>query len=181
MEEYSGFSLIRPAEDLMEAYLDFCRETWGHVHDDYILNDPAQYEEWRHTLLRKYRDSERGIGLPEGFVPSVTYWIMKTGGVIGVVNIRPELNDRLRDYGGHIGIAIRPSCRGKGYLRMIRPLLLEKTRDLGIREILLTGEVSNISGIRSASSFPNAVIEYGEGNVNGKLCKVCRIRIPVGE
>ena len=55
MNEKPEFSLVRPCAELIEQYLDLCRESWGHVHDNYILSDPAQYDLWRHSLLEKYR------------------------------------------------------------------------------------------------------------------------------
>ena len=57
----TDLALMVPTGEWMELYLDFCRETWGHVHDSYILHDPAGFEKWRHTLLTDYRNAELGI------------------------------------------------------------------------------------------------------------------------
>ena len=50
--------LVAPADELMDAYLDFCRASWGKVHDSCILDDPARYDEWRHTRIRDYLRAE---------------------------------------------------------------------------------------------------------------------------
>lgn len=174
MNEKPEFSLIRPCGELMEQYLDFCRESWGHVHDNYILSDPAQYGQWRHTLLEKYRKEEQGIGLPTGIVPSITFWIMRADRMIGIANFRPKLNEQLENYGGHLGIAIRPSCRGRGYGRLLCPFLAAQARELGIRQMLLTSEADNPAGIRWCKCFPAALHEYRDGCVNGKWCRTHR-------
>lgn len=174
MNETPEFSLVRPSAERMEMYLDLCRESWGHVHDNYILSDPAQYDMWRHTLLEKYRCEEQGIGLPSGIVPSFTFWIMRYDRLIGIVNIRPKLNDQRENYGGHLGIAIRPSERGRGYGKALCPLLAEKAREFGIRELLLTSEADNAAGIKLSRCFPASRHEYRDACVNGKWCRTSR-------
>ena len=84
------------------------------MHDSYILSDPDQYDQWKHTLLQKYRNEEQGIHLPPGIMPSVTWWIPKESRMIGITNLRPALNRQLKNYRGQIGLVIRPSERGKG-------------------------------------------------------------------
>ncbi|MBO4646919.1 MAG: GNAT family N-acetyltransferase [Lentisphaeria bacterium] len=165
---------VRPCAELLDAYLDFCRETWGHVHDPYILHDPALYAQWRETIFEDYRRQEAGIGLAPGIVPSVTYWIRSGDRIIGAANIRPELNDALRDYGGHLGLVIRPGERGKGYGWGILPQLAELARGLGVRELLLTCEGSNRASLRHLESIPGARQESADGVVNGRRCRIHR-------
>lgn len=165
---------MRPCAELLDAYFDFCRETWGHVHDSYILHDPARYGQWRETIFEDYRRQEAGIGLKPGIVPSVTYWIRNGDRIIGVANLRPKLNDALRDYGGHLGLVIRPGERGKGYGRAIHPQLMTLARGLGIRELLLTCEASNLAGLRILESLPGGRNESAEGMVNGRRCRIHR-------
>ena len=169
--------LVVPAENLMEDYLDFCRAAWGKVHDSYILDDPDRYDEWRHTRIRDYRRAEQGIGLPPDIVPSVTFWIFLSRRMIGICNFRPVLNERLERYGGHLGLVIRPECRGRGYARSLIPLLLDKARQLGIRELLLTSEAANTPSVRLSEAFPGSQSEYGMEILHGKLCKIHRTRV----
>ena len=176
----SGPSILAvPAQELMDDYLDFCRAAWGHVHDSYILDDPARYDEWRYTRIRDYRRAEQGIGLPPGIVPSVTFWIFRNRRMTGIANFRPVLNERLRQYGGHLGLAIRPECRGRGYGRSLMPLLLEKARQLGIRDLLLTCEAANTASVRLAESLPGSRSEYGREILNGRLCRIHRTRLKI--
>ena len=162
------FTLVLPDRDHLADYLDFCRETLGQVHYSYILHGTYAFDSWKDTLLRDYRNAERGIALPPGFVRSVTYWFFRDGRMIGIANHRPELNDLLHEYGGHLGIAIRPGERGKGYGKRLTLLMAQKARELGIGELLLTGQTGNAASSRLAESLPGSRHEYAEGTVDRK-------------
>lgn len=149
----------------------------GHVHDSYILHDPADFEKWRETIFRQYRDAAEGIGLPPGFVPSVTWWIRSGGRIAAVANLRPKLSERLRDYGGHLGIALRPSDRGKGWSKPLVLLMTGKAREFGIGELLLTCEADNPASVRLCESLPYARHETDETTVGGRFCRIHRIWI----
>ena len=173
--------LVVPAENLMKDYLDFCRASWGKVHDSYILDNPDRYDEWRHTRIRDYLRAEQGIGLPPGIVPSVTFWIFQSGCMIGICNFRPVLNERLERYGGHLGFVLRPECRGRGYGRSLIPLLLERARQLGIRELLLTCEAANTASVRWSEAFPGSQSEYGVEFFDGRPCRIHRTWVKLRE
>ena len=168
--------LRRPAPEFLNAYLDFCRETWGHVHDSYILHDPARFDEWRHTIFDDYRKAESGIDLPPGIVPSTTRWLMAGETCVGVVNIRPQLNEALAVYGGHIGLCLRPSARGQGLARALIPELAAEARKLGIKELLLTTTADNLASRRLNERIPGVRIERDTVMLNGKLTKIFRYR-----
>jgi len=154
--------------------LDFCRETWGHVHDDYILHAPEKYGEWREHIFDNYRDAESGIGLPPGIVPSVTYWLTAGDRCIGAANIRKRLNETLRVYGGHIGLCLRPSERGKGYASGIMEKLTDAAKKLGIRELLITCFADNTPSRRINESLPGCRFEQEEIVYRGRPREICR-------
>lgn len=55
---------------------------------------------------------ERGEGIPPGFVPHSTCWLVDDRDeVVGVANLRHRLTERLRVEGGHIGYGVRPSAQ----------------------------------------------------------------------
>ena len=64
------------------------------------------------AFLGKLSACARGEGIPEGFVPHSTYWLVRDGSeVIGVSNLRHRLTKALRFEGGHIGYGVRPTAR----------------------------------------------------------------------
>lgn len=101
------------------------------------------------TNINKYiqraRDHEKGKNLPADWVPSTTYWLIDNDKFIGHVNIRHKLNENLKKIGGHIGYAIRPSSRKKGYGTKILELALQKAKHLGLQKIFITCDESNIA------------------------------------
>ena len=69
--------------------------------------------------------------------------------VVGVSNLRLELNDNLRKDGGHIGYGIRPSARRRGLATLILKETLRKARERGITRALVTAEKGNIGSIKT--------------------------------
>ena len=63
----------------------------------------------------------------DGLVPDSVFFLLDIdrNRLLGAVNIRHYLNERLLKDGGHIGDGIRPSERGKGYgTEMVRLALI---------------------------------------------------------
>ena len=114
------------------------------------------------TFLQECRDSEAGKNLPADRVPQTTYWLVNAANqVVGIVRVRHRLNERLLQYGGHIGYYIRPSERGQGYGRLALQLALEQSRRIGIVRALLTVNPANTFSKRVVLS--NGGVEDGQG------------------
>lgn len=99
-------------------------------------------------LINNLESCSKGIDIPRGFVPHSTFWLVdRDRNVLGVVNLRHALTDRLRREGGHIGYGIRPSARRRGYGSLILKLSLDKARELGLDRVLITCSAENIGSI----------------------------------
>lgn len=98
--------------------------------------------------VRRTKDHAKGIGLPQGWVPASTYWLVSCERIVGTSNLRHKLNDFLENCGGHIGYSVRPSQRGKGYATKILALTLEKAKELRIKRILITCDDDNIASAK---------------------------------
>ena len=108
------------------------------------LRDPDVFAAWVAMLL----DNERGDNVPEGMVASTTRWVAVDGRLVGFLSVRHELNDFLRELGGHIGYAIRPAERGQGYATAATTLALAECRRLGIDRVLVTCDETNLASAR---------------------------------
>ena len=64
--------------------------------------------------------------------------------ILGMVNIRHYLNERLLRTSGHIGYTIRPSERNKGYGKLQLKLALEFIKSIGVNDVLITCDESNV-------------------------------------
>lgn len=101
------------------------------------------------AFVGKLENDGKGIGLPEGWVPQNTYWLVRDGThILGEVRLRHRLVPHLLEEGGHVGYMIRPSERRKGYGTLILSLVLEKARKMGIDRVLVTCDDDNIGSSR---------------------------------
>lgn len=103
-------------------------------------------ERWT-MYLRRLDNWRQGIDLPPRWVPS-TFLAADAGGVVvGRASIRHELNDFLENFGGHIGYAVRPAYRRRGFATEILRRALILARSEGVDEILLTCDEENLASI----------------------------------
>ncbi|WP_455716401.1 GNAT family N-acetyltransferase [Anaerosporobacter sp.] len=94
-----------------------------------------EYKEW---LIRENNFSQYDE-IKDGWkVPSSTYWIYVNGKPVGMGKIRHFLTEQLYREGGHIGYAIRPSERNKGYGKRLLKELINEASKIGIDKVLLT-------------------------------------------
>lgn len=140
--------LIPPTEALEAEYLEML-EDWKSTGEElipFVLEmDPTDFP----GMVAKLHGYSQGKGIPETFVPHATYWLVdETNQILGVINIRLRLNDKLLQRGGHIGYGIHPGERQKGYATRMLQLALEKARTLGIEKALLTCDKQNIASAK---------------------------------
>ena len=100
------------------------------------------------AFVRQKRGQAAGKYLPAGYVPVSSFWLVAGRRVVGLVSIRHRLNRSLQVFGGHIGYAIAPFARRRGYGTAALRLALPHARALGIRRVLLTCSPRNIGSRR---------------------------------
>ncbi|BBH19132.1 acetyltransferase [Paenibacillus baekrokdamisoli] len=160
--------VVQPSIDYREVYLSFY-EDWKSSGEDMvpwvIEKEPTNFQSMIDFLYEQ--DSEEK--LKNDWVPHSTYWLMdESKQVVGAVNIRHRLNEKLFNSGGHIGYGIRPSERRKGYATFLLSAALEKTRNLGINRVLVVCDKGNIGSertiIKNGGQFESEFVEE-DGNV----------------
>jgi predicted acetyltransferase len=126
---------------------------------DYVPGEP-----WSLYLLRREANS-RGEQLPLGWVPSTFLAATVEGSLVGRISIRHELNEWLATYGGHIGYAVIPALRRRGYGTEILRQGLVIARALGIDELLVTCDAGNSAsaGVIEACGGVFESIAEGDG------------------
>jgi predicted acetyltransferase len=101
---------------------------------------------WR-DYVSEQADRKHGIGIPEDRVPASFLIADVDEALVGRISIRHELNAFLAEVGGHIGYAVRPAHRHRGYATEILRQGLVIARAEGIEDVLITCEQDNVGSI----------------------------------
>jgi tagatose 1,6-diphosphate aldolase len=90
-----------------------------------------------------------------GFVPDYLFEMVNTStnAVMGTINLRVGLNDRLREFGGHIGYEVAEQFRGKRYAARSCRLLIPLMRQLAINPVVITCDPENIPSVKTIESL----------------------------
>lgn len=108
------------------------------------------YDEYRAWLARA-EEVARMTDIVDGWmVPQSTYFLLADGRPVAVGKLRHFLTDKLREAGGHIGYAVRPGERGKGYGTILLRELIRVCGEKGIDRALITVLNDNVASIRVA-------------------------------
>lgn len=134
--------LVKPSPAYKQAYFDFVKE-WEDKGEKIVpyaarLREMT-YEEWLvQTALLE-------TTAKDGLVPASLFFMIDdaTGKILGAIDIRYELNEKLLHSGGHIGYGIRPSCRGQGLAAKMFALAAPVLHSLGLTRVLLVCDKDN--------------------------------------
>ncbi|OAV59200.1 GNAT family N-acetyltransferase [Enteractinococcus helveticum] len=99
-------------------------------------------------ILQTIEHEARGVNLPAGRVPADFFLVEVEGEMVGRVSIRHRLNEYLFNFGGHIGYAVAPEYRGRGYAQLILRRALDHLSTLGVDQALITCQNENLLSAR---------------------------------
>ena len=134
----------KEVEEYLQEFIDYGE---NEIAGDGGLDRIKEFDKW----LEKIQNDLSINTIEEGRIPSTLYLTVRKSDkkIVGNLQIRHYLNDDLLKHGGHIGDSIRPSERGKGYATEQIRLALEKCIELGINNVLITCDKSNIASAKS--------------------------------
>jgi len=124
--------LISPTVEYQDSYISYIKELGNEERNPFPLD--FEYEDFV-GLLKKLDGYASGTGVPENMVPSSTFWLIQNNEIVGVTNLRHYLNTEIEFCGGHIGLGIRPSFRGKGVGNFLMAESIKKLNSIGVNTI----------------------------------------------
>lgn len=153
---------VRPTKEYELQAIDYINEFYkykseingtGSLHK--FLDD---YDRW---LLKLEEDRSR---IPtEDKVPAETFFLVREidNKIVGMINIRLVLNEKLKKFGGHIGYSIRPTERQKGYNKVNLYLGLLFCQKHGIKEVFMDCDKENPASAKTMISLGGKLVrEY---------------------
>ncbi len=168
--------LVRPSLEHKMAAIDYINEHYKYNSEIHGSGGLQRYLEDYEGWLCKLDNDLNNPGL--GRVRALTYYLIRESDsrIVGMINIRLELNDELRRSGGHIGYGIRPSERRKGYNKINLYLALKVCYEYGLDEVLLDCDKSNLGSSKSMQALGGKLVdEYLDDE--GILCQRYAIRV----
>ena len=139
---FPGLLYKEKAVQFINEFYEYDSEINGSGGLDRYLKE-STYEEW----LKKALADIDIANIPQSRVPALTYFYIREEDekIVGMINIRLALNEFLKREGGHIGYCIRPTERQKHYATDMLNDALKVCDTLGIKEVILTCDKSNIA------------------------------------
>jgi predicted acetyltransferase len=124
-----------------------------------LASDPAKF-------LTSLVEQGGVITLPDGStrakLPFIRLW-MWDGAFCGTISLRwqPGSDSLPSHVLGHVGYAVVPWKRGQGYASLAMGVILDKAREIGLRQVQITTDPDNIASRR--------VIEKNGGRLTGEV------------
>jgi len=156
-KEYEVISYLYDLQDELE--LVFPTPEYKTQVEEYLQEffDNGEYEIAGDGGLDRIKDFDKWLKKvkddlsEDNRIPATVYLTVRKSDnkIVGNLQIRHKLNEKLLSYGGHIGDSIRPSERRKGYATEQIRLALKKCRELGIDNVLMDCNKTNIGSAKS--------------------------------
>lgn len=103
---------------------------------------------------------------PPHWVPATQFVCLRGEKIVGMIQVRRELNDYLRNYAGHIGYSVRPDERQQGIAPWMLHNVLTYCREIGLKRVMVACEPWNVGSrktiLRNGGVYEKTVHEDGE-------------------
>ncbi len=136
----------------------------GYGEFGFFMNPPNNINEFK-SLLQEFDDDEDNYYKNKENGQFI-YWLSVNNILVGIIKIRPRLDNALLIQGGHISYSIAPSFRGKGYGTLILNEGIKILSKYNVKKVLVTVNEENL--------ISRKVIEKNCGKLQDIFNKHCR-------
>ena len=142
-------TLKRPIKEYESEAKDFKQEFFDHgesvINGSELLDQMDLYDAW----LKSVTDNASPDTVNPSWVVTDTYFAFdENDRIVGIIDLRHELNDFLKDF-GNSGYSVRPLERRKGYATEMLKLILERAQEIGMEKLQLSVERSNEPSVKT--------------------------------
>lgn len=132
----------------------------GFDNDAYGLSKTDFKEFIKHNM-----DRSKGIGLDKGYSSHTIYVFFVDGKPVGISKIRTYSDNSLLRRGGHIGCAINPILRGKGYGTLLMKETIKEAHRKGLKDILIGCYSDNLPSVHIIEKN-GGILEEDKSNIS---------------
>ena len=100
-------------------------------------------------FIESVNEKRHGRNLLDGRVAASFLLAIVDGSIVGRVSVRFALNEFLSSFGGHIGYAVLPEHRGRGFATEMLSQALVIARAEGVDRVLVTCDEDNVGSVRT--------------------------------
>lgn len=113
----------------------------------------------------------------KGHVPAYQFVMTNTytNAVMGGIDLRVGLTEKLKEYGGHIGYRVHEPYRGHRYAARSCRLLLPLIQKLDINPVVITCDPDNLPSVRTIESLGAALIATKDVQIEPGIIRPTKI------
>lgn len=155
------------AIDYIEEHIKYSADSNG---TNGLVHAYLNYEDW----LKVVNDRKSKATCPAKLCPAYSYFFVRSNDnkIIGMVTIRYDVPEAVLVYAGNIGYGIRPLERGKGYSKINLYLALEKCKEMGLSNVIITASDNNPASYKTIISLggvlENKLLDYEDNSQLGR-------------
>ena len=152
------FYLEEPSQERKKDILDYLNEFVlynSDVNGAGVLDKILSGQSFEEALDRCLNMKNEEYAKKYGRCQSKTFLLIRKNDnkLIGMINIRWNLTEEMKRFGGNIGYGIRPTERRKGYNKINLYLGLLEAKKIGLDKVMLDCETSNIASSKTMTSL----------------------------
>lgn len=148
------FKLVVPTLEYKDQAIEYINEFYENNSDINGVGGLNRYLDNYEGWLQKLEEDRNRIP-DEEKVPAETFFFVRESDnrIIGMINIRLVLNERLRNSSGNIGYSIRPSERRKGYNKINLYLALLECKKHEMKQVMLDCDKDNLGSAKTIQAL----------------------------